>query len=296
MFKTMLLIIFLLLFLFNINTSFANVFYMLPDGMNTKNINSSMKKKTMNRNENVMYQMNNQYKGKLKYRSPSNMIKSFREKRYYTSAYYLHSDMEIAKLTSNRIKYSNEDEKNKFKDYYGAAFGYYLRNSIGVEVEYFELYRKSASYTDDFIIKFLGVDFPNIFELSNQNFFLNFFVESNYAKLIPFLGVGAGAVKSKFKSGLISGYFPDLIEENEGFISHKTTLKSKIIPVFQFFAGFEFAINENLTFFAKYKYYSLKKNLVTERIVEVNKKRAKQDYTFTLEGNSFINVGFKFLW
>ncbi len=282
----MFLIIFLLFFLFSINGTFAEVYFVLPDNMSTTEINKGMTKKTMNRNENVMYQMNNQYKGKLKYRPTSNMIKDFRKGRYYTSVYYSHTDIEISKITSDKIEYEDSDKKRKFNDYFGASFGLYLKNSMGAEIEYFE-YKKDittkASECKD-----------NFFEFAAQNYFINFFVESNYSKLIPFLGIGGGILRGNIKSAFISGRFPEfdfaIIEENSKL------KKPKLIPIFQFFAGFEFAITDELMFFAKYKYYSLKKDITTKRTVERNDIKSEQNLNFNFNRNGFINIGFKYLW
>lgn len=286
----MFLIIFLLFFLSNINISYSEVFFVLPDKMSTTDVNKGMKKKTMNRNENVMYQMNNQYKGKLKYRPTNNMVKNFRKGRYYTSVYYSHTDLEISKITSNRIEYEDSDKERKFNDYFGAAFGVYLRNSIGAEIEYFE-YKKDITTT---ITNYKD----NFFEFAGQNYFLNFFVESNYSKIIPFLGVGGGILRGNIKNAFSSGYFPELILESySNVIEREDKLKKpKLIPVFQFFAGFEFALTDDLTFFARYKYYSLKKDIITKRIIKEDNLKLEQNFNFTFKGKSFINIGFKYLW
>ncbi len=285
----MFLIIFLLFFLFNINISSAEVFFVLPDKMSTIEVNKGMTKKTMNRNENVIYQMNNQYKGKLKYRPTNNMVKNFRKGRYYTSVYYSHTDLEVKKLESDRIEYEEKVKSGKFKDYYGASFGLYLRNSIGVEFEYFE-------YCDDIKVNTAKYDLPNYFEFDAKNFFINFFVESNYSKIIPSLGVGGGLLRGDIKSALFFGTFPEFGPENYNKYEQIKLKRKKLIPIFQFFAGFEFALTDDLTFFARYKYYSLKKDVKMIAVIKNDYKKAEQNLDFTFKGNSFINIGFKYLW
>lgn len=281
----MFLFIFILCFSLLINNASASVIFTLPTDIEVEEVNKNMRKKTMNRNFNVEDQMNHQYKGKLKYKPLKNERKASKKGHFYTSAYFLNTNIEVDKIEDKTTKNTFEMKSGDFKDTYGAEVGIYFKDNMGLSFEYFD-------YSDDIKTKqnfFIDSRYTahNKVELHVRNYFLNYFIESNYSRIIPFLGFGVGVVVSDFDNSQLNKNF---IGFNTG--GYTTDLKKDWTVGYHIFAGIEFSFNESCFIFVRYKYYDIKDKISMEVVNRDNKNA----YNFLLEGNSFINLGFKYLW
>lgn len=250
--------IFFVLFLFITTSAKAEIYFMLPDEIDIQDVNKDISTKTKYRYSRTR-QIQNQYKGKLKYKPSDSMIKNDRKSRFYTAVGYLinNSSFEYALDKYNNTKYQLQGRK-KFKNNFSAEIGVYFKDNASLAIEYFELRNSS--------LKFNTLDE----ELTMQSYFLNLTFESNYSSIVPFFGVGLGAIKNNFES---------------------TNEKSKgnIVPAYQVFAGLEFVYKKEWIIYAKYKYFDLFSN------IELKKTSTKYSFEFD-DGGSGIIIGFKYLW
>lgn len=262
----MLIVLLCIIFLFISPNTMADVYFIPPD-VEFEDVNKNMEIKTRNR-YNKFEQIENQYKGKLKYKPSNNMIREDRKGRYFTSVGYLinKSVFEEVEDETNNIKHK-VNKKNEFKDTFSAEFGLYFRDNMSLSIEYFLLSNKSIRFSD---IKA---------KLEGQSYFINLNIENNYSKIIPFFGLGAGVIKNDFKEEFIYTY-----ETNE--------VDGNIIPAYQIFAGLEFMYNDKIILYGKYKYMDFFKDIELERTY-INTAHI---YKLKLDAKDNIIIGFKYLW
>lgn len=255
-----------IIFLFTSSIVKADVYFIPPD-IEFEDVNKNIEVKAKNR-YNKIEQIENQYKGKLKYKPSNTMIREDRKGRYYTSVGYLinNSIFEEVEDEKNDIKYKI-DKKNNFKDTFSAELGLYFRDNISLSIEYFLLSNKS--------IRFNNVKT----KLESQAYFINLNIENNYSKIIPFFGLGAGVIKNDFKEEFIYTY-----ETNE--------VDGNIIPAYQIFAGLEFMYNDRIILYGKYKYMDFFEDVELERTY-IN---TTSIYKLKLDVKENIIIGFKYLW
>lgn len=259
-----------LLFLFFLSSAEAEVYFMLPNNLEIENVNKGIKTKTKNRYTNAD-QIENQYKGKLKYKPSNNMIKNDRKGRYYTSVGYLIN----RKITIDEINNKSDDtiysgeNSSKFKDSFSAEAGLYFTNSFALGIEFYELKNSSVKFDD---IKV---------EMTNQVYMLNAFFENNYSKIVPFFGAGIGIARNKFS-------------ENFGLSSIYYANKDKggVIPVYQFYIGTDYMYDERSMIFIKYKYFNTIKDIKLTRTY----RNTTSEYLISLDDKSSFIIGFKYLW
>lgn len=258
----------------NANVS-AEVFFNLPENLTLEEVNKNIKNKTMNRSDSIEDQINNQYKGKLKYKSNNDAIRNYRKDRYYTSAF-----MVINKLSLNEIKNTNTNkiyEVNKgFKNSVGGIFGFYFRNNFSLEFEYFD-YSNTTRAKENFFEDSKHKKFNSV-DVNVKNYFINLIIENNYSQIIPFFGIGIGGVKTDFSNSEIA---------------EETKIKSNLTPAYQGIAGIEFAVTNNVFINIKYKYYKLIKD---SQMKVINKYNNNEKFDFSLNSQTLINIGFKYLW
>ena len=245
----------------------AEIYFMLPNEIEVEDVNKNIKFKTKNRYTKAE-QIQNQYKGKLKYKPSNSMIKNDRKGRYYTSVSYLinKSLFEEIEDDTNKIIYQ-ANKNNEFKDSFSAEFGLYFRDNMSVGIEYFFLSNKS--------VKFNNINI----KMEGQAYFVNLSLENNYSKIIPFFGIGAGVIKNDFKEEFTYTY-----ETNE--------VDGNIIPAYQIFAGLEFMYNDKIILYGKYKYMDFFEDIELERTY-IN---TTSTYKLKLDAKENIIIGFKYLW
>lgn len=249
----------------------AEIYFMLPNEIEVEDVNKNIKFKTKNRYTKAE-QIQNQYKGKLKYKPSNSMIKNDRKGRYYTSVSYLinKSLFEEIEDDTNKIIYQ-ANKNNEFKDSFSAEFGLYFRDNMSVGIEYFFLSNKS--------VKFNNINI----KMEGQAYFVNLSLENNYSKIIPFFGVGAGLIKNTFKESF----------ENDSFASfYSNGVKGSVIPAYQIFGGIEYMYSDKIIVFAKFKYMDLIND------IELNRRyqEIETNYLLKLDTKSNIALGFKYLW
>lgn len=244
----------------------ADVYFIPPD-VELEEINKNMEIKTKNR-YNKVEQIENQYKGKLKYKPSNTMIREDRKGRYYTAVGYLinNSVFEKVKDEKNNVKYKI-DKANDFKNTFSAELGLYFRNNISLFIEYFLLSNKS--------IKFDNVKA----KMESQAYFINLSIENNYSRVIPFFGLGAGVIKNDFEEEFTYTYATNKVDGN-------------IIPAYQIFAGLEFMYSDKIILYGKYKYMDFFEDVELERTY-IN---ATNTYKLKLDTKENIVIGFKYLW
>jgi hypothetical protein len=242
-------------------TARASVILILPDNLETKELNADRPRKLTNRYSDIG-QINNQYRGELLYKPDNNGIVTYRDDRFYLAAYFstkIFSPEEIE--GPNEI--ISDVARDKYRLSYFGSFGYYFNRNMSVEFEYFD-------YTD--LAKNIA---PNIynnvteFTMDTKNYVFNFLVEINEAKLIPLFGGGLGVAKSDFR---------DYGRENN------PTMESKILPMYQIVVGLEFDMAEQLLFGIRCKLYGTFRN-----------RKINDDYTIKYGRQYFIGLGFKYI-
>lgn len=250
---------------FSLNAN-AALYFMLPDELEVEDVNKNIKVKTKNR-YNSADEIENQYKGKLKYKPSNSMVENDREGRYYTSASFSINKGTISKITNNDVEYDIE-EKNGFKNSISAEFGYYFKNSARIGIEYFEILNNNIGFNDISV------------ELNGKAYFLTLAIENNYSKIIPFFGIGIGAVKNDFN------------EEFSSLTFYNNYVEGNIVPTYQIFGGIEYSYSDNILIFTRYKYFDFIKDIELTR----NYQNTTTNYLLKLESNSSISIGFKYLW
>ncbi|MDR2778620.1 MAG: hypothetical protein LBB13_03965 [Rickettsiales bacterium] len=208
-----------------VNTANASVIIVLPDGLETREINGDKYRKLRNRYSDVG-QINNQYKGELVYRPDNNGVITYRDGRFYVSACFSAKKFSVKEIEdSNGIISTVDPDKYRFS-YFG-SFGYYFNRSMAVEFEYFDYIDSLAAIAPNI--------FNNIgeFSINTKNYMANFLMEINETKLVPFFGVGLGLANSSY-----SGY-------NK---ANNPVIVGKIEPLYQIILGIEFAVTQELLF------------------------------------------------
>jgi hypothetical protein len=271
------LLLFILFFL-NFTILKAEVIFILPEDVKMQNVNENMTKKIMNRDSSVQKQIENQYKGKLKYKPTNNSISNYRKGRFYSSVYFTTTKMYTSNINNYRI--TNE----KFKDSIAGVTGVYFRNNFSIEFEYFD-FINNVSSGDEIFEYLLNSELNNNIELKMKNYFLNFTLENNYSRIIPFFGIGIGAVNIGTKS---------VFQVDDTYGVGSIRFKGNIIAVYQAFIGFEFAVTSNSIISVRYKIYNLMKENYLRAYSDIENRF--QDYKIEFKENSIINIGFKYLW
>lgn len=273
MFKIILLFVFIF-----INNSFADIYFEVPDSIELQELNKGTPK-TLNR-YNKVEQIENQYRGKLKYKPSNNLFRYDRKGRYFTSVFFMlnNNSFKTAEDISDGVKY--KFDKNSIKNTVSAELGRYFFDNLFLSLEYFEYNGGDAGFS----YKSGNYEYDLLFEHKSRNYFINIGIENNYSRLIPVLGGGLGVVVDDFEkksSNFISG------------IISKTEIESKIMPAFQLFAGFDFLLADNFFLVFRYKYFSL----IGDFEIEVKDTYSSLKYKLELEknNNSFM-IGFKYLW
>lgn len=233
----------------------AETILVLPENVKLEEINKDKKRKLTNRYENLN-QIEDQYKGKLKYIPYNNGISSYREGKFYTSILFFMKGFPINNIHSQKI------EPIKSENSFSASMGYYFYDFLALEGEYFE-YTHSLSNID--------INGINKFKMNTKNYILNILIESNYSRFIPFLGAGIGVLNNDFQDSNIG------------------KLKGKITPIYQVLAGFEIAFNESILINFKYRaYYDTIGDI---KIIYENNK-----YNIKFGWRNNFNIGFKYIW
>lgn len=271
------LILFLLVF---INSSFADVYFNVPDGIELEEMNKNMPK-MLNR-YNTVQQIENQYKGKLKYKPSDNLFKYDRKGRYFSSVFFMinnNSFKTAEDLDNIGTKYNFN--KNGFGNTFSAELGRYFLDSLFLSIEYFEynggdklaFSYKSGGYTYDLSLSH-----------KSRNYFFNIGLENNYSKIIPVFGAGIGIVANDLEK-INSGFIVGLIDN--------TTIESKMLPAYQFFGGLDIVVGDNSFLVLRYKYF----NTIGDFEIDVKDGYSTLRYKLELEkNNSSIMIGFKYLW
>jgi hypothetical protein len=241
----------------------SEVVFALPDGVETQQLNEDKTRKLVNTYKNTG-QITNQYRGKLRYRPDNNGISSYRNRRFYISVYFFIKNFSLKEI-ENGGKIS-EISTGSMKHSYSATFGYYLTNSIGLEFEYFDYSDSISNMSPPIRGNLVSGD------MKTRNYIFNFTTEINNSRIIPFFAVGLGLAQSDFEYSAAS-------DTNENF---KTS--SKLVPLYQIVAGFEFEISDQLLFSFRYRIYN------TFRSIETNDK-----YFFRYGPRNNFNVGFKYI-
>ena len=237
-------------------------------------------RKTINRYKNEK-QIENQYKGKLKYKPSDSLYKNDRKGRYFTSAFFMLNNNSFSTATDIDINYvGNFNKNNNFDNSIAAEIGRYFSNSVYLSFEYFEYAggRSAFDYMNG------SYNYNLDIEHNGQAYLFNIGFENNYSRLIPFFGAGIGAFRNTFEelnTNVITGLF----------MSHE--IKDNIIPIYQFFVGFDFLINDDMFLTFKYKYFDFMKDIKLKRIYGSTTNR----YNLELEKNkSSFMFGFKYIW
>lgn len=234
---------------------FSETILVLPENVKLEEINKDKKKKLTNRYENIN-QIEDQYKGKLKYIPYNNGINNYREGKFYTSVLFFLKGFPINNIDIQKI--NSVKSENSFT----ASFGYYFYDFLALELEYFEYIHSISN---------ININGINKFKMDTKNFILNILIESNYSRFIPFLGFGIGALSNDFRDSNIE------------------KLKGQITPTYQVLAGFEIALNESILINFKYRaYYNTIGDI--KMIYDNNKYNIKFNWR-----NNF-NIGFKYIW
>ncbi|MDR3078555.1 MAG: porin family protein [Rickettsiales bacterium] len=242
----------------------ADVILTLPDGLETRQLNEDRPRKLMNVYRNTD-QIANQYRGELKYRPDSNGVVYYRKGRYYVSAYFFLKNFSLEKIENN----GNGESKiktGKQKNSYSATFGYYFTRSFSMEFEYFDY---SDSLGAPTLVGQQSVD-SGIAE--TKNYILNFMVEVNQSRIIPFFAAGFGIAKSNFRH--VGTSLEDL----------DLNIDSEFTPLYQFMAGFEFALTDQLLLGVRYRLY--------DSFVDL---KSKDGYIFKYSPRNNFNIGFRYV-
>ena len=257
----------------------ADVYFTIPEEMELQEMNKGIKK-TINRYKSEK-QIENQYKGKLKYKPSDSMYKNDRKGRYFTSVFFMLNNNSFSTATDVNNDYvGNFGKNNNFDNSIAAEIGRYFSNSVYISFEYFEYAggKSSFEYMNSSYSYDLSIDH------NGQAYLFNIGFENNYSRIIPFFGVGIGAFRSTFEevnTSTISGLFTTY------------EIKDNIIPVYQFFAGFDFLLNDDMFLTFKYKYFNFTKDIRLKRIYGSTTNR----YDLELEkNNSSFMFGFKYIW
>lgn len=268
--------------------SFGEVYFVLPDKSVLEDVNKGMKKKTMNRDYNVLDQMNNQYKGKLKYRPKGAGIKSYKKGKFYVGVYFSRIGIEVDEIERTDLIDPSSGEQGTYKvksgnfgDSYGASVGVYFNKNMALEIEYFDY--KDDIKTNEPIFGTYSRVYDTV-EMNVRNYFLNYVIENNFSRVIPLMGVGIGVVVADFNNDLVNSI---------GSATNRARIEDGDIGMaYQLFAGIEYSLTDNSYLFAKYKYYNVKDGF------SMNIKNRWEDYKydFSLKNNNIINLGFKYIW
>ena len=273
------MVIKLLFFLFFTFEAMAEVYFNVPNGMELQEMNKGTRK-TINRYKNEE-QIENQYKGKLKYKPSDSMYQNDRKGRYFTSVFYMINNNSFATATDINSDYVGEFNKNNdFDGTIAAEIGRYISNSIYLSFEYFEYAGKesSFSYMNNNYLYNLNIDH------NGQAYMFNIGFENNYSRLIPFFGAGIGAFRSTFDE-ISSSAIAGLLTTYE--------IKDNLIPTYQLFAGFDFLLSDDMYVTLRYKYFNFLKDIRLKRIY------GNTTYRYDLElekNNSSFMIGFKYIW
>lgn len=270
------IILFFLLFSCN---AMADVYFTIPYEMELEEMNKGMKK-TKNRYSSEK-QIENQYKGKLKYKPSDSLYKNDRNGRYFTSVYFLVNDNGFITANDKVNGVANTFwKKGGVQNSFSAEIGRYFSNSIFLSFEYFEYAVGNAAFD------YMDGNYNDTleFEHNGQVYVFNFGIENNYSRLIPFFGAGIGAFRSTFHEMNTSTIV--------GLI-YNTEISDNLVPMYQFFAGFDFLISDDMYITAKYKYFALTKDIRLKRVWGSSTYR----YDLELEkNNSSFMIGFKYIW
>jgi hypothetical protein len=238
----------------------SDLFFSLPEGIRAERLNENRPRKIVNTYKNTG-QIENQYRGELKYKPSNNGITNYREGRFYVNFFFSHKN-----FSPNGIENNGKVSKikvGKLENSFSAAFGYYINSSMGLEFEYFD-------YSD-----FISAIDPPIWygvvdgRVNVENYILNFLLEINNSEIIPLFGAGIGFVKSNFKQEVEVGDFE---------------IRGRDSLMFQFIVGFEFVLNEQMLFCFRYR--------SSDVLGYIGKKN---DPLFKYNKISNINIGFKYI-
>jgi opacity protein-like surface antigen len=246
----------------------------LPEELNVENLNKNMSNRTMNRKLNVMEQIQDQYKGKLKYKPTNNRIVNYRKGRFYTSVYMMFNKTSVKEIRSDNTQY--DVKSGDFKNSATGNIGVYFGDNMALEFEYFDF--SGNIKTNDNIYEEFASTSNNSFKTIFKNFFINFILENNYTNIIPFFGIGVGLVEIKVENQELSG---------EGL-----KFKGDTVAAYQVFAGFDIAITDNAIASLKYKMYGLTDSF--DMVIKTESTEKK--FRLVVKNESMFNIGFKYLW
>ena len=270
---------FILFFFILLNSAFADIYFNVPDSIELQEMNKDMPK-TLNR-YNKFEQIENQYKGKLKYKPSNNLYRYDRKGRYFTSVFFMLNDNSFKTAEDLSSKAIYNFGKNSVKNTISAEIGRYFLDNLFLSIEYFEYNggdNLSFSYRNG------NYDYDLDLEHKSRNYFLNIGLENNYSRVIPFFGGGIGVIAIDFTK-LNSNVIVGLIDNTE--------VKTKMLPAYQFFAGLDIVLSDNSFLVFKYKYFST----IGDLEISVNNGSSDLKYKLELENNNTsIMIGFKYLW
>ena len=270
---------FVLFFFILLNGAFADIYFNVPDGIELQEMNKNMPK-TLNR-YNKFEQIENQYKGKLKYKPSNNLYRYDRKSRTFTSVFFMLNDnsFKTAEDLSNKAVYNFN--RNSLKNTISAEIGRYFFDNLFLSIEYFEY---NGGDNLSFSYKNGTYSYDMDLEHKSRNYFLNIGLENNYSRVIPFFGGGIGVVANdleKLNSNIIVGLVDD------------TKIETKMLPAYQFFAGLDIVLGDNSFLVFKYKYF----NVIGDFEIDVKNGSSSTKYKLELENNNTsIMIGFKYLW
>lgn len=213
------------IFIFNIvniicsSSLFSKTILVLPEKIELEEVNKNTNKKLVNKYKNED-QLENQYKGKLKYKPDNDGLNMYRSSRFYTSVYFLPKGFLLEKIDDFNIN-------SKSNISYSVVAGYYFTNNIALEIDYSELIYSVSNINIDNLTKF---------KMHSRNYILDITAESNYSRFIPFISLGLGIMQSTFSESNI---------EN---------IKNNITMAYQIVGGFEIAFTDSFLISLRYKF------------------------------------------
>ncbi|MDR1495266.1 MAG: porin family protein [Rickettsiales bacterium] len=246
-----------------VREAMADVTLSLPDGIETRRLNEDRPRKLTNLYKNTG-QIGDQYRGKLKYRPDNNGVIYYRDGRFYVSIYFFVKNFSLQKIENDKI--SPEIVTGKLEHSYSSTFGYYFTKNFSIEFEYFD-YSDSLS---DIIPPIENTVKDGTVE--TRNYIFNFMTEINQSRIIPFFAVGFGVVKSDFS------------HTKADFLDSDFKINSKFTPLYQFIAGFEFMVTDQLLLSFRYRLYNTFVDL-----------RSSDGYIFGYGPRNNFNIGFKYI-
>ena len=279
----------------------ADVIYNFSGKKSLVDVNPNIKQKTQTQYK-AGDKIKNQYKGKLKYR-PNVSTTNYRDGRVYVNFYAnIHSLKYSGSFKYNNIEYNRSEYINKVKTQNSfdidVIIGYYITQNLLFEIEYSN-YEYSTFLNNNKYLYFAGKSTTNYrVNKLNNNFTiygLNFLVENNYSKVIPFFGIGLGYMKNGYTD---SFYVSPRGEET---VREESDIRFKEKFIYTLMTGIDINITEKVLLSFRYKHInSLNSNIdIRNKLRKLLRKKKKIDNSDTLDFNFNINsfaIGVKYLW